>query len=211
MCVAQSNTKISGFQDFSLISAKNVYNRRKTKQKGTSMKQQPMLDTTVIAMYAALMKNPVTVSYPKDQMRADHSDIYSYTYDHDFATFYTFGPYKLEHREIARQDEHRRGCREEFIFTEPGTTLYIPIQISKYSKELKQGYFDLYKAIKAKAYGKPFTNPYVEWANDSTYFLEKYILEVPAALIDMQNKDGIFKQLDNIRALILKSQNAIAK
>ena len=165
----------------------------------------------IIKMYAALESNPVTVSYPDGQMRPDDINIYSDKYDHDFATFYTFGPYKLEHREIARRDEYRRGCREEFIFTEPGTTLYIPIQISKFSKEFKKDYFDLYIAIKAKASGKSFTNPYVERANNAVYFLQKYMLEAPKELLGGQDKDNLLKQLDNIRALILKSQNAIAK
>ena len=214
MAETQSNMKISDFQDFSLNSAKNIYNHRKTETKGTQMQPQPVLDTFVIDMYAALAVNPVAVSYPQGQIRPDDSNIYSYKYDHDFATCYTFGPYKLEHREVARRDEYRRGCREEFIFTKPGTTLYIPIQIGKYSKELKQGYFDLYKSIKAKASGKQFTNPYVERTNDSIYFLEKYILEAPNSLLGMQgtaDKDELFKQLNNIKLLLLKSQHAITK
>ncbi|MBO7509538.1 MAG: hypothetical protein J6T57_04665 [Alphaproteobacteria bacterium] len=178
------------------------------------MKPQPILDTHVIDMYAALAANPVTVSYPEGQMRTDDSDIYSYKYNHDFSTFYTFGPYRLQHIEVARLDEHSRGFGQELVFTETGTTLHIPIQISKYSKEFKQGYIDLYNAIMAKAGGKTFTNPYVESINNSVYFLEKYILEAPDALLSPQgtaDKNTLFQQLDNIKTLLLTSQHAITK
>ena len=175
------------------------------------MQPQPVLDTLVIDMYAALESNPVTVSYPDGQIAANDKNILSYTYDNNFITIYTFGPYRLAHHDVSRKTGHFNGYDEELVFTKPGTPLYIPVQIGKFTREFKKDYIELYQAIKAKADGKPFTNPYVERANDSIYFLQKYMLEAPKELLDGQDKDNLLKQLDNIRTLILKGQNAITK
>lgn len=175
------------------------------------MQPQPVLDTLVIDMYAALESNPVTVSYPDGQIAANDKNILSYTYDNNFITIYTFGPYRLAHHDVSRKTEHFNGYDEELVFTKPGTTLYIPVQIGKFTREFKKDYIELYQAIKAKASSKPFTNPYVERANDAVYFLQKYMLEAPKELLDGQDKDNLLKQLDNIRTLILKGQNAITK
>lgn len=170
-----------------------------------------MLEQNIIQMYAALETNPVTISYPDGQMAANDKNILSYTYANNFITIYTFGPYKLVHHDVSRKTEHFDGYSEQLVFTKTGTTFYVPIKIGKFTREFNKDYIDLYNAIKAKADGKQITNPYVERANDAVYFLKKYILETPETLLGVQNKDEFFKQLDNIRASILKSQNAIAK
>lgn len=165
----------------------------------------------IIKMYAALESNPVTVSYPDSQIAANDKNILSYTYDNNFITVYTFGPYRLAHHDVSRKNEYLNGYSEELVFTKNGTSFYLPVQLGKFTRDFQKDYIDLYQAIKAKADGKQFTNPYVEHTNDAVYFLQKYIVEATEELLGVQNKDKMLKQLEDIRALILKSQNAIAK
>ena len=163
----------------------------------------------LISMYAALQKYPVAVSYPNGQICPGDFNR-GHGYDHDFVTIYNFGPYKLEHNNLARSQQFIRGCTQELIFTEPGTTLYIPVYVGKRLGGLDKDYIGLSKAIQAKANGKKFENPFEETINDSVYNLQFYLTELAHTHGTVMNDDeiqGTIAQLDKIKNRLLLTQN----
>lgn len=163
----------------------------------------------LISMYAALQKNPVTVSYPDGQISVNDFN-HAYGYDHDFITIYTFGPYKLEHNNLARSKHYISGYSQELTFTKPGTTLYIPILVKKRLVGLDKNYIDLFRAVQAKADGKKFENPFEKTINDSVYNLQFYLTELSHTHSTLMNDDEIqetIAQLDNIKKRLLLTQN----
>ncbi len=163
----------------------------------------------LISMYAALQKYPVMVSYPDGQVYANDFN-YSHGYDHDFVTIYTFGPYKLEHTKVARNKEFINGYSEEMIFTEPGTTFYIPVLVRKRLFGLDRDYVNLSKAIKTKANGKEFKNPFEKTINDSIHELQFYLTELGNTHCEIMGYDeiqGTIKQLDTMKHRLLQTQN----
>ncbi len=163
----------------------------------------------LISMYAALQKNPVTVSYPDGQISSNDFD-YAHGYDNDFVTIYTFGPYKLEHNDLARSKHYIKGCDQELTFTKPGTTLYRSVLVRKRLFGLDKNYVDLSRAIQAKANGKNFENPFEKTINDSVYNLQFYLTELSHTHSTLMNDDEIqetIAQLDNIKKRLLLTQN----
>lgn len=163
----------------------------------------------LISMYAALQKHPVTVSYPDGQISPNDFD-YAQGYYNDFVTIYTFGPYKLEHNNLARSKHYIRGCDQELTFTKPGTTLYISVLVRKHLFGLDKNYVDLSRAIQAKANGKKFENPFEKTINDSVYNLQFYLTELAHTHSTSMNNDEIQKitdQLENIKKRLLLTQN----
>ena len=163
----------------------------------------------LINMYAALQKYPVAVSYPDGQICPGDFN-HAHGYDHDFVTIYEFGPYKLEHNKLARSHQFIRGCTQELIFTEPGTTLYILVYVGKRLGGLDKDYVGLSKAIQAKANGKKFENPFEKTINDSVYDLQFYLTELSHTHSALMNDDEIqetIAQLDNIKKRLLLTQN----
>ncbi|MBP5485356.1 MAG: hypothetical protein J6Y07_01470 [Alphaproteobacteria bacterium] len=163
----------------------------------------------LISMYAALQKYPVAVSYPNGQICAGDFN-HAHGYDHDFVTIYEFGPYKLENNELARSKHFIKGYGQELIFTEPGTTLYIPVPIRKHLVGLDKDYVELSKAIQTKANGKNFKNPFEETINDSVYNLQFYLTELAHTHSTVMNDDEIqetITKLDEIKKRLLLTQN----
>jgi len=163
----------------------------------------------LISMYAALQKNPVTVSYPDGQASPNDFD-YAHGYDNDFITIYTFGPYKLEHNDLARSKHYIKGYTQELTFTKPGTTLYRLVLVRKHLFGLDKNYVDLFMAIQAKADGKKFENPFEKTINDSVYNLQFYLTELSHTHSTLMNDDEIQKtitKLDEIKKRLLLTQN----
>ena len=163
----------------------------------------------LISMYAALQKNPVKVSYPDGQTSPNDFN-YAQGYDNDFVTIYTFGPYMLEHNDLARSKHYIRGCEQELTFTKPGTTLYISVLVRKRLSRLDKNYVDLFRAIQAKADGKKFENPFEKTINDSVYNLQFYLTELSHTHSTLMNDDEIQKtitKLDEIKNRLLLTQN----
>lgn len=163
----------------------------------------------LISMYAALQKYPVAMSYPDGQICPGDFN-HAHGYDHDFVTIYEFGPYKLEHNNLARSKHFIKGYSQELIFTEPGTTLYILVYVGKRLGGLDKDYIGLSKAIQAKANGKKFENPFEKTINDSVYDLQFYLTELAHTHGTVMNDDEIqetIAQLDKIKNRLLLTQN----
>lgn len=163
----------------------------------------------LISMYAALQKNPVTVSYPDGQISSNDFN-YAHGYDNDFVTIYTFGPYMLEHNDLARSKHYIKDYTQELTFTRPGTTLYRLVPIRKHLFGLDKNYVDLFRAVQAKADGKKFENPFEKTVNDSVYNLQFYLTELSHTHSTLMNDDEIqeiITQLDEIKKRLLLTQN----
>lgn len=169
----------------------------------------------LISMYATLQTNPVKVSYPKNQPSIDSekSVIKDFKWDHDFITFYHFGPYELKHVEIERR--YNQLCKQKFSFS--GPNIYPAqfllhynndlIQLNDFQKEI----LHLGEAVINKSHGKKFENPFVNQIQYSAWNLEKYITESPNDLISNQDKEYMIAQLNALKVRLLKSQNALEK
>jgi len=163
----------------------------------------------LINMYSALQKYPVSVYAPDGQIPADKFD-YAHGYDHDFVTIYAFGPYRLEHTDISRSQQFIKGYDKELVFTSPGTTLYIPVQVTKRLIGLDKDYVNLFKAIQSKADGKPFKNPFKDTINESIDNLQFYLTELSHTHNTLMNNNEIqetIAQLDDIKKRLLLTQN----
>ncbi len=163
----------------------------------------------LISMYAALQKYKVTVSYPDGQMHANDFN-YGHGYDQDFVTLYTFGPYQLEHTDVARKQQFLKGYKEKLVFTKPGTTLSIPVIVNNRLVGLDKDYVALSKAIRAKSEGKKFENPFEKTINDSIYELQFYLTELSGTHDKTMPYGEIQKtisQLDEMKKRLLLTQN----
>ena len=163
----------------------------------------------LISMYAALQKYPVVVSYPDGQVYAGDFN-HAHGYDQDFITIYTFGPYKLEHTDIARNQQFARGYNQELVFTKSGTMSYKPILVTKRLIGLDKDYVALSKAIQAKSDGKKFENPFEKTISDSVYDLQFYLTELMHADDKAMKNDEIqetIDKLDEIKHRLLLTQN----
>ena len=163
----------------------------------------------LISMYAALEKYPVMVSYPDGQMAVGDFN-YAHGYNHDFITSYSFGPYKLEHNSVARDKQFLNGASEKLLFTKNETALYIQVLVTKHLMGLDKDYVALSKAIKAKANGKKFQNPFAKTISDSIYDIQFYLTELTQAddaKITYDEIQEMVTQLDTIKQKLLLTQN----
>ena len=163
----------------------------------------------LIDMYAALEKYPVTVSYPAGQIAptADTIKLHDFKYDNDFSTIYTFGPYKMEHCEVARHNEFSRGHSKELYFMKSGTAMCMRILVNKYITEQNKKYVTLAHDIISKANGKKFKNPFEKQISDSMFNLMYYLRNVPLAMMPTDEVDAIMNQLEEIKRKLLQTQN----
>lgn len=163
----------------------------------------------LIEMYAALEKYPVTVSYPAGQIAPDADSIrlHDFKYANDFITYYTFGPYKMEHCEIARQNEYIRGYATKLCFTKSDTTMYKQVCVNKRISDMDKMFVNLSKNIIAKANKKIFTNAFEKQIVDNTSSLMYYLRNVPLAIMPSDEVDALMNQLEAIKRRLLETQN----
>lgn len=163
----------------------------------------------LIDMYATLEKYPVNVSYPAGQIApdADSIKLHDFKYANDFITYYTFGPYKMEHREIARQYEYIRGYGKTLCFTKCDTTMYKQVCVNKRISNIDKMFVSLAKNIIAKANGKTFTNVFEKQIADNTSDLMYYLRNMPGTIMPADEVDALMNQLEEIKRKLLLTQN----
>lgn len=163
----------------------------------------------LIDMYAALEKHPVNVSYPAGQIApdADSIKLHDFKYANDFITYYTFGPYKMEHREIARQYEYVRGYATKLSFTKFNTTMYKQVCVNKRISDMDKRFVNLSKNIIAKANKKTFTNVFEKQIIDNTSNLMYYLRNMPGTMMPANEVDALMNQLESIKRRLLETQN----
>lgn len=149
------------------------------------------------------------MSYPDGQISSNDFN-HAHGYDHDFVTIYTFGSYKLEHNDLARNKHYIKGGTQKLVFTKPGTTFYKQILVTKRLMGLDKDYVALSNAVRAKSEGKKFENPFEKTINDSVDELQFYLNELINAHSAVMSYDEIqatMAQLDEIKQRLLLTQN----
>lgn len=163
----------------------------------------------LIEMYAALEIYPVVVSYPTGQMPISYDSIKlrDFKYDNDFITYYTFGPYKLQHQEIARKNELLCGYNKILCFTKIDSTMYKKVHVNKRISDMDKRFVSLSQNIVAKANRKTFTNPFEKQIVDNTSNLMYYLRNVPGAMMKHDEVESLMTQLEEIKQKLLLTQN----
>ena len=166
----------------------------------------------LIEMYASLEKTPVVVSYPDGQPskfpknKEEKWRLNNFMCDNRFETIYTFGPCKIIHYVPALI--YRPYGVQELRFYNNTNIKNVDFASLRYYHQTdevedhKKPLMQLYKDVKSKLRGKPFTNPIESSCCGDISELQLYATH----FLDNQQMDLFIAQLEQINKMLMTKQ-----